>query len=143
MLAPGLLTRPVYLASVVVGRKFGQAVLRRALCCRMRGFRGTRGMGRVPTEGADASGDAGAVAFALSHPAAMCTAIPFDLGTYAEGEGARFDNPIAVTVWLNGDGDTVAETIDGRTGGGNGWDRGGVSSGAPPSASLGGASGKR
>lgn len=116
LLAPGLLTRPAYLASVVVGRKFGQAVLRRALCCRMRGFRGTRGMGRVPTEGADASGDAGAVAFALSHPAAMCTAIPFDLGTYAEGEGARFDNPIAVTAWLNGDGDTVAETIDGRTG---------------------------
>ena len=77
-------------------------------------------MGRVPTEGADASGDAGAVAFALSHPAAMCTAIPFDLGTYAEGEGARFDNPIAVTVWLNGDGDTVAETIDGRTGEGTG-----------------------
>ena len=71
LLAPGLLTRPAYLASVVVGRKFGQAVLRRALCCRMRGFRGTRGMGRVPTEGADASGDAGAVAFALSHPAAI------------------------------------------------------------------------
>lgn len=120
LLAPGLLTRPVYLASVVVGRKFGQSVLRRALCCRMHGFRGTRGTGRVPTEGADASGAAGAVAFALSHPAAMCTAIPFDLGAYAEGEGARFDDPTAVTAWLNGEGDTVAETIDGRTGEGTG-----------------------
>ena len=74
----------------------------------------------MPTEGADASGAAGAVAFALSHPAAMCTAIPFDLGAYAEGEGARFDDPTAVTAWLNGEGDTVAETIDGRTGEGTG-----------------------
>ena len=117
LLAPGLLTRPAVhrvrrrRQKVRAGGAPTRVVLSHARLSRNAGDGG-----RVPTEGADASGDAGAVAFALSHPAAMCTAIPFDLGTYAEGEGARFDNPIAVTAWLNGDGDTVAETIDGRTG---------------------------
>jgi len=38
LLGPGLLEGPVYLRSVVVGRKFNARRLRRAACCRVRNF---------------------------------------------------------------------------------------------------------
>ena len=89
LMSRGMLTTPVYLASVTVGRKFNQAILRRALCCRMHGFESER---EVCTKGG--------TAFEVRHPSVMCTAVPFDLGTYAEGEGAVFDRREALAWWL-------------------------------------------
>ena len=89
LMSRGMLTTPVYLASVTVGRKFNQAILRRALCCRMHGFQSER---ETCTKGG--------TAFEVRHPSVMCTAVPFDLGTYAEGEGAVFDRREALAWWL-------------------------------------------
>ena len=89
LMSRGMLTTPVYLASVTVGRKFNQAILRRALCCRMHGFESER---EVCTKGG--------TGFEVRHPSVMCTAVPFDLGTYAEGEGAVFDRREALAWWL-------------------------------------------
>ena len=89
LMSRGMLTTPVYLASVTVGRKFNQAILRRALCCRMHGFQSER---EVCTKGG--------TAFEVRHPSVMCTAVPFDLGTYAKGEGAVFDRREALAWWL-------------------------------------------
>ena len=89
LMSRGMLTTPVYLASVTVGRKFNQAILRRALCCRMHRFESER---EVCTKGG--------TGFEVRHPSVMCTAVPFDLGTYAEGEGAVFDRREALAWWL-------------------------------------------
>ena len=89
LMSRGMLTTPVYLASVTVGRKFNQAILRRALCCRMHGFQSER---ETCTKGG--------TGFEVRHPSVMCTAVPFDLGTYAEGEGAVFDRREAFAWWL-------------------------------------------
>ena len=89
LMSRGMLTTPVYLASVTVGRKFNQAILRRALCCRMHGFQSER---ETCTKGG--------TGFEVRHPSVMCTAVPFDLGTYAEGEGAVFDRREALAWWL-------------------------------------------
>jgi len=152
-----------------VGRKFNQAILRRALCCRMHRFTGfaasaaattTAGTGEgaaataaaattmsgtgeegaasAATEttagaGAGAAGRAGCAAaavgaaassvgslsFALRHPAVMCTATPFDLGTYADGAGACFDSPQAL-VWAAEEGEGEAEGKGAGTGAGAG-----------------------
>ena len=40
--------------------------------------------------------------FGVRHPSVMCTAVPFDLGAYAEGEGAVFDRREALAWWLEG-----------------------------------------
>ena len=89
LMSRGMLTTPVYLASVTVGRKFNQAILRRALCCRMHRFESER---ETCTKGG--------TGFEVRHPSVMCTAVPFDLGTYAEGEGAVFDRREALAWWL-------------------------------------------
>ena len=89
LMSRGMLTTPVYLASVTVGRKFNQAILRRALCCRMHRFESER---ETCTKGG--------TGFEVRHPSVMCTAVPFDLGTYAEGEGAVFDRREAFAWWL-------------------------------------------
>jgi hypothetical protein len=167
LLSPHLLAAPVHLASVTVGRKFNQSILRRALCCRLHrftapqnpaeaaaraaaGLAATRGVAeagaatsRVATEGMAAAAAAGAAraapcpprcsvlartVFTLKHPAIMCTATPFDLGTYADGEGARFDSPTALVWWADEDGGDggwrssggSGEIINGRTGAGVG-----------------------
>lgn len=102
LLSPALLSRPVYLSSVTVGRKFNHAVLCRALCCRLHRFVSPQATERNPKQTA--------AAFALKHPTVMCTAMPFDLRAYSEGEGARFDAAEALVWW--------AEEEDGETGGG-------------------------
>lgn len=89
LMSRGMLTTPVYLASVTVGRKFNQAILRRALCCRMHRFQSER---ETCTKGG--------TGFEVRHLSVMCTAVPFDLGTYAEGEGAVFDRREALAWWL-------------------------------------------
>ena len=89
LMSRGMLTTPVYLASVTVGRKFNQAILRRALCCRMHRFQSER---ETCTKGG--------TGFEVRHLSVMCTAVPFDLGTYAEGEGAVFDRREAFAWWL-------------------------------------------
>ena len=89
-LLASLLTEPVYLASVTVGRKFNQAILRRALCCRVHRFRDPNGEPeRRAKETKQAKGSSPSSSFGVRHPSVMCTAVPFDLGAYAEGEGAR------------------------------------------------------
>ena len=111
-LLASLLTEPVYLASVTVGRKFNQAILRRALCCRVHRFIDPNGAERSAketersakeTEQAKASSPSSpSSSFGVRHPSVMCTAVPFDLGAYAEGEGAVFDRREALAWWLEG-----------------------------------------
>jgi double-stranded RNA-specific adenosine deaminase len=118
LLTAGLLAEPVKFTSIVVGRKFTRAICRRALCCRAHRFLGdarkTRSTVRDPFRDA-------------RHPAVLCTAVPFDASTYAEGEGASFEHADAVVAWLEGsdeaeatiggDGKSwTAERLDGRTG---------------------------
>ena len=108
-----VLTEPVYLASVTVGRKFNQAILRRALCCRVHRFIDPNGAERSAketerrakeTEQAKGSSPSSpSSSFGVRHPSVMCTAVPFDLGAYAEGEGAVFDRREALAWWLEGD----------------------------------------
>lgn len=102
-LLASLLTEPVYLASVTVGRKFNQAILRRALCCRVHRFRDPNGEPeRRAKETKQAKGSSPPSSFGVRHPSVMCTAVPFDLGAYAEGEGAVFDRREALAWWLEG-----------------------------------------
>ena len=111
-----VLTEPVYLASVTVGRKFNQAILRRALCCRVHRFIDPNGGERSAketersakeTEQAKASSPSSpSSSFGVRHPSVMCTAVPFDLGAYAEGEGAVFDRREALAWWLEDGGPT-------------------------------------
>ena len=127
-LLASLLAEPVYLASVTVGRKFNQAILRRALCCRVHRFRDLNGAERRPketerlakeTERAEGSSpqspssSSSSSSFGLRHPSVMCTAVPFDLGAYAEGEGAVFDRREALAWWLEGDA-TAARLMSSR-----------------------------
>ena len=102
-LLASLLTEPVYLASVTVGRKFNQAILRRALCCRVHRFRDPNGEPeRRAKETKQAKGSSPPSSFGVRHPSVMCSAVPFDLGAYAEGEGAVFDRREALAWWLEG-----------------------------------------
>ena len=102
-----VLTEPVYLASVTVGRKFNQAILRRALCCRVHRFRDPNGEPeRRAKETKQAKGSSPPSSFGVRHPSVMCTAVPFDLGAYAEGEGAVFDRREALAWWLEDGGPT-------------------------------------
>ena len=88
LLSPGLLHEPVYFESVVVGRKFSKAVSRRAICCRVRKVfeNNKRSNDRTKFK-------------RTKHPAVLCTAVPFDMTTYAEGEGAVFDGGRALVAW--------------------------------------------
>ena len=113
LLCENALSSPVYLASVTVGRKFNRAILRRALCCRMHRFRGTDAISAA--EDGTAAEPRSRV-FALNHPGTMCTAVPFDVGTYAPGEGANFDRADALVWWEGRDGGETRELIDARTG---------------------------
>ena len=105
-LLASLLTEPVYLASVTVGRKFNQAILRRALCCRVHRFRDPNGepqrrrRAKETEQAKGSSPSSPSSSFGVRHPSVMCTAVPFDLGAYAEGEGAVFDRREALAWWL-------------------------------------------
>ena len=112
-LLASLLAEPVYLASVTVGRKFNQAILRRALCCRVHRFIDPNGAERSAKETEQraketeqAKGSSPSSSFGVRHPSVMCTAVPFDLGAYAEGEGAVFDRREALAWWLEDGGPT-------------------------------------
>lgn len=94
---------PVRPASVTVGRKFHAAALRRALCCRGKGFaRRHRGVGA----------DAVAKFEPPGCPALMCTSVVQDAGDLPD-EGACFDS-VGALAWAEGD--SCAEHIDGRSG---------------------------
>ena len=148
LLSPGMLAEPAYLASVCVGRKFNAAILKRALCCRMRPFddrdhaakRQRRRGGdddadetSAPAEASRARNSA-AASFSLTHPAVLCCATPLDggLSSYAPGQGATFDD-VALTSWYTGGegSDAAAEALDGRTGKSLGAARGAGVGGAP------------
>lgn len=93
---------PVRPASITVGRKFHGAALRRAVCCRTKGWLAKRGRG-----------DAELLLFAPERcPAVMCTAMVQNTGNLPD-EGACFDDPTAL-AWAEGD--EAPERIDGRTG---------------------------
>lgn len=56
----------------------------------------------------------------------MCTATPFDLGNYDEGEGARFDSPEALVWWwaeqeCEEEGEEGEYADDAEGGGGGDW----------------------
>eukprot|EP01063_Lacrimia_lanifica_P020661 TRINITY_DN27965_c0_g1_i1.p1 TRINITY_DN27965_c0_g1~~TRINITY_DN27965_c0_g1_i1.p1 ORF type:complete len:437 (+),score=116.66 TRINITY_DN27965_c0_g1_i1:51-1361(+) len=76
---------------VVVGRKFGDATLRRALCC------------RVTTKFFKEA----------HHPLMYCTAVPLDESVYEGDEGATFASPLCLW-WTRGR--AQLEALDGTTG---------------------------
>eukprot|EP00754_Rhynchopus_humris_P046601 Rhum_TRINITY_DN6153_c0_g1::Rhum_TRINITY_DN6153_c0_g1_i1::g.19251::m.19251/K12968/ADAR, ADAR1; double-stranded RNA-specific adenosine deaminase len=87
-------------AYVVVGRKFGDATLRRALCCRL-----TAAKGALPDG-------------AVRHPLVLRTSLCLDESAYEGDEGAAFDS--ALCCWwaapANGGACEGLRCIDGTTG---------------------------
>ena len=71
-LLTGFLERPIYLASVTIGRKFSRAHCERALCCRIADFHHRD--------------------FQLTHPTLLCSSIAFDSSIIdtSESQGADF-----------------------------------------------------
>ncbi|KAK3263871.1 hypothetical protein CYMTET_27353, partial [Cymbomonas tetramitiformis] len=67
-------TMPVYLTSLVIGRKFSRRVCERALCCRMCGLEAHRERGRKQA--------ALPPLFHIQHPVLMTTSMKFDDGIY-------------------------------------------------------------
>ena len=88
-----LLGTKYHFTSVVCGRKYGDATLRRALCCRL--------------------ADPKKRKINVHHPTVMCTSIQLDDSTYSGGEGAEFDSSICLW-WISGM--STLHTIDGTTG---------------------------
>lgn len=97
--------RPVYLSSVVVGRKFSEVHTRRALCCRLQDFAFVNGHLILPeqrkrsskrklqnpsneiegskkkeNENTVLSNDAGSSVYTINHPVILGTAVKFDEG---------------------------------------------------------------
>jgi len=110
-----LLSHPLYLDTIVVGRKFGQAYAERALCCRVSGF----SMGSFRTQ----------------HPAMLCTRVKFDEGAVGtsssdsatvaalggcvdEACGARFTENRCFVWWrgIQGCSDVDSCVLNGLTG---------------------------
>eukprot|EP01060_Flectonema_neradi_P009049 TRINITY_DN1647_c0_g2_i1.p1 TRINITY_DN1647_c0_g2~~TRINITY_DN1647_c0_g2_i1.p1 ORF type:complete len:441 (+),score=53.00 TRINITY_DN1647_c0_g2_i1:106-1323(+) len=89
-----VLGKKYYLSAVVVGRKYGDATLRRALCCRLAD---PKKRPKVPVQ----------------HPTIMCTAIQLDDSVYCNGKGADFDSPSCLW-WTSGM--PKFQAIDGTTG---------------------------
>ena len=78
-LLSAFLTQPLYLSTIVIGRKFSDAHARRALCCRVATY-------RPPADASD---------YRLHHPALLCTGVKLDESTIstddtAQDSGARF-----------------------------------------------------
>ena len=107
-LISSLIPIPLYLSSVIVGRKYSEAHCKRALCCRIAKFR------------LDSAAD-GVCTFHTHHPAMLGTAVKFDesqLCTDAEG-GANFEDFRVFSAWPNSIEDDTSysiEILDGRTG---------------------------
>eukprot|EP00968_Pinguiococcus_pyrenoidosus_P026545 scaffold7099_cov281-Pinguiococcus_pyrenoidosus.AAC.7 len=77
--------RPLYLSSIVCGRKYHQRRLRRALCCRLQGFRCRHDFG-------------------LHHPALLCTAMRLSENVLEAADEAHGDLGVAFEescgIWL-------------------------------------------
>ncbi len=122
-----LLPRPIYLRSITVGRKFSEAHCRRALCCRIAGFRYPLDLG---------IGDNG---FCTQHPAMLATRLKLDEGSLlcapapapvtvtvtardapavAMSVGAQFSQSRCFVAWLCAAASPhyAAEVLDGSTG---------------------------
>lgn len=98
-----VLDNPIYISVVVVGRKFSEPHLRRALCCRLQDFK--------PSCFPEISSSANC--FRLNHPAMLCTAVKFDNGTLTQTTNAVFNEKSCVSWTL---GDSQVDVIDGTKG---------------------------
>ena len=97
---------PIYLKSVVVGRRFSKPHTERALCCRLQDFEPqTRGLNTLPNP------------YRIHHPAMMCTGLKLDeslIETNGEhGRHADFSE-LRCLCWAGGD--PTADVIDGMSG---------------------------
>ena len=104
--------RPVYVDTITVGRKFSQAHMRRAVCCRMQSF-DVLLRHRRREAGAAPDGE-GAVLPRVRHPTLMCTNVMLDDGEVDRDEPASFDSILGES-WAEGDGER-AEKVSAVTG---------------------------
>ena len=77
-----LLPAPVFPRYVVVGRKFGDATLRRALCCRLASHKPFQPH--------------------VHHPLMLRTSLNLDDSVFSDNDGAQFDSPLC-TWWCIGE----------------------------------------
>ncbi len=116
-------TPPIFLRSVVVGRRFSKPHLERALCCRVQDFEPhNKGLATLPTQ------------YRVHHPSMLCTAVKLDdslIPTDGEpGHHADFGEARCM-CWAAGD--ACAELIDGNSGA---LEPSGLSSRVSPSSKL-------
>ena len=113
---------PVYLDTITVGRKFSQAHMRRAMCCRMQSF---DILLRHRYQRATNEGDDRPVGESflppqedwlprVRHPTLMCTNVKLDDGDVDRDEPATFDSVVGES-WADGDGEQT-EKVSASTG---------------------------
>ena len=97
---------PLYLRSIVIGRRFSQPHAERALCCRLADFEPqTRRLTALP------------LPYRIHHPLMLCTALKLDESVIPTGgvEGRHADfSELRCLCWSAGD--AMAELIDGVSG---------------------------
>ena len=104
-----LFSSPMYVDTMIVGRKFSAMTCRRAVCCRMtEGFGNDHSINGI---------------FRLQHPAIMGTSVYLDeTGTIdmtedrPVGQNVRFYSSMCYVSWLQERGHHVMECLDGDTG---------------------------
>ena len=122
------IAEPVIVDTITVGRKFSQAHMRRAVCCRMSAFNEL--VTQIPDPrlqqhraGGEGAGEEDVVAAELqrqkealrvNHPTLMCTNVMLDEGEVDRDAPANFEAACSET-WADGDG-THMEVIDAGTG---------------------------
>lgn len=105
-LLSAILSKPIYMDSITIGRKFNRCVSQRALCCRALGFE---------TRNEDTKS-----IYSLHHPSIMCTSVYLDdsgviemNGKKVVGQDIRFPSKLCWSWWpMEG----KSECIDGESG---------------------------
>jgi Adenosine-deaminase (editase) domain len=108
------LSKPLFLSTLVVGRKFSSVTCRRAVCCRLGNDQ------REPAPHSSATKQCWKSKCQVNHPAALGTGVYMDedgvidaLATNEVGQDVRFHSTLCWAWWPGLD---VAECIDGSTG---------------------------
>ena len=96
-----LVTGPIYLSSITIGRKFGQPFCERALCCRLQDFLFPKG-------------GSGLYSYRTHHPLVMCASVKFDMTAIntqqiaVDGSvGAQFEEPRSLVWWFGSPGQVI------------------------------------
>jgi Adenosine-deaminase (editase) domain len=108
------LSEPLFLSTLVVGRKFSSVTCRRAVCCRLGNDQ------REPAPHSSATKQCWTSKYQVNHPAALGTGVYMDedgvidaSATNEVGQDVRFHSTLCWAWWPGLD---VAECIDGSTG---------------------------